>query len=160
MARRKSKLPENQEMDITSFMNLMVILIPFLLLNAVFTQLNVVGVERTGNRASASNAAPPALQLDVYVYNDRFVVDNRGRGTIATINFAVDTPDYKQLNEALHKLKTQHPTVNSAMLRVAENVSYQHLIRAMDATRIVITPKQNTAALFSDLQVASLAGTS
>jgi biopolymer transport protein ExbD len=44
MRSRSKNRDTNPELDITSFMNLMVILIPFLLLDAVFTQQAVLQV--------------------------------------------------------------------------------------------------------------------
>ena len=49
MRSRSKNRDTNPELDITSFMNLMVILIPFLLLDAVFTQLAVLQVSMPNN---------------------------------------------------------------------------------------------------------------
>ena len=46
---------ENPELDITTFLNLMVILIPFLLISAVFFAGHDPGVERTDRSRRSGN---------------------------------------------------------------------------------------------------------
>ena len=60
MRSRSKARDTNPELDITSFMNLMVILIPFLLLNAVFTQVAVLQVAMPND---GSGAAPEVKSL-------------------------------------------------------------------------------------------------
>jgi biopolymer transport protein ExbD len=157
--RMRGKRETNVELNITSFMNLMVILIPFLLLNAVFIQVSVLQVDQPGDGpSSASSDAPPPLVLDVYVYPDRFVVNNRGQsGNLGVIS----GQDFSALNTRLRELKSQYPQVNSATLRVEDGVTYQRVISTMDAVRIV-TSEQTQAIypLFPELQLASVEGAS
>ena len=75
--RMRGKRETNVDLDITSFMNLMVILIPFLLLNAVFTQISVLKIDLPGSAPNSAEAPkPPPLILDINVYADRFEVNN------------------------------------------------------------------------------------
>lgn len=55
MRSRAKNRDTNPELDITSFMNLMVILIPFLLLDAVFTQLAVLQISMPSGAGAASD---------------------------------------------------------------------------------------------------------
>ena len=156
--RMRGKRESNVELDITSFMNLMVILIPFLLLNAVFTQVSVLQVDQPSDGGAASTAAAPTLILDVNVYADHFVVSNRANHTdLATIQGL----DYSALNTRLRELKGQYPRINSATLRVEDGVPYQQVISTMDAVRVVISEKTNAVyPLFPELQLASVEGAS
>jgi biopolymer transport protein ExbD len=156
--RMRGKRESNVELDITSFMNLMVILIPFLLLNAVFTQVSVLQVDQPSDGGAASTAAAPTLILDVNVYADHFVVSNRANHTdLATIQGL----DYSALNTRLRELKGQYPHINSATLRVEDGVPYQQVISTMDAVRVVISEKTNAVyPLFPELQLASVEGAS
>lgn len=154
MRRRSRGQRDTQvELNITSFLNLMVILIPFLLLNAVFIQVSIVSVDQPS--ASTSTAqTPPELLLDVLVYPDRFVVNNRNQqGHLGVI----EGNNYDQLNQLLREIKTQHPKVNSATLNVADVVDYQRIISTMDAVRIIKSDRTDAKyPLFPELQLTTL----
>jgi len=154
MRRRSRGQRDTQvELNITSFLNLMVILIPFLLLNAVFIQVSIVSVDQPS--ASTSTAqTPPELLLDVLVYPDRFVVNNRNQqGHLGVI----EGNNYDQLNQLLREIKTQHPKVNSATLNVADVVDYQRIISTMDAVRIIQSDRTDAKyPLFPELQLTTL----
>ena len=154
MRRRSRGQRDTQvELNITSFLNLMVILIPFLLLNAVFIQVSIVSVDQP-SASSSSTQTPPDLILDILVYPDQFVVNNRNQnghfGVIAG-------KDYAQLNQLLREIKTQYPKVNSATLNVADVVDYQHIISTMDAVRIIQSDRSDARyPLFPELQLTTL----
>ena len=88
--RKRRHRESNVELDLTAFMNLMVIMIPSLLVNAVFTQVNVLNVDQPGDGApqSAQAAIKPTLTLDVEVFPDKFVINNRGQGQLADLRRA------------------------------------------------------------------------
>ena len=154
MRRRSRGQRDTQvELNITSFLNLMVILIPFLLLNAVFIQVSIVSVDQPSTSSSPAQT-PPELQLEILVYPDQFVVNNRtqnGHIGVVTGN------DYSKLNQMLRELKTQYPKVNSATLNVADSVDYQRIISTMDAVRIVKSDRTDAKySLFPELQLTTL----
>jgi len=155
--RKRRHRESNVELDLTAFMNLMVIMIPSLLVNAVFTQVNVLNVDQPGDGApnSAQAAIKPTLTLDVEVLPDKFVVTNRGQGPLAEIAGR----DYAQLNKVLLDLKTKYPLVKSATLRVDDTVKYQEIIYTIDAIRVVQSTKTgNNYSLFPDVQLAGVEG--
>ncbi|MEC7119270.1 MAG: biopolymer transporter ExbD [Pseudomonadota bacterium] len=154
MRRRSRGQRDTQvELNITSFMSLMVILIPFLLLNAVFVQVSIVSVDQPSN-AAGEIQTPPDFVLDILLHPERIVVKNRSNNTqLAEFN----TLDYAQLNQLMRELKTQHPTVSSATLNVDDRVSYQQIINTMDAVRIVrSTQTEAKYPLFPELQLTAL----
>ena len=156
--RRRRHRETNTELDLTAFMNLMVIMIPSLLINAVFTQVNVLNVDQSGDGAPQTAAATikPPLTLDVGVYPDKFVINNRGHGQLAEIV----GHDYAKLNAALVDVKRQYPAVSSATLRIDETVKYQDIIYVIDAVRIVQSGQTgNSYALFPNVQLAGVEGT-
>lgn len=155
MRRRRSRGQRDTqvELNITSFLNLMVILIPFLLLNAVFIQVSIVSVDQP-SAASSTAQTPPELLLDILVYPDQFVVKNRNQSDHLGV---IAGDDYGQLNQLLHELKIKYPKVNSATLNVADRVDYQRIISTMDAVRIVKSDRTAAKyALFPELQLTTL----
>ena len=157
MRSRSKARDTNPELDITSFMNLMVILIPFLLLNAVFTQVAVLQVAMPNDGSGAAPEVKKPLVLEVMVYKDRFLVADRQTGPMKTI--PVDDKgehDFKALNEYLREVKTQYPTVTDASILLEQSTVYNKLIQTMDAVRIinsVVNGKPTKYALFPDVSI-------
>ena len=156
MSSRKRRSTD-AELNITSFMNLMVILIPFLLLNAVFTQVAVlqVSLPKDGGGAAGNEPKKP-LVLEVMVYGDRFVVADRQTGPLKIIPKATEGHDFKALNDYLREVKTQNPTVNEATILLEQETSYDNLIHTMDAVRIIqseVNGKPTKYALFPEVGI-------
>ena len=158
MRSRSKNRDTNPELDITSFMNLMVILIPFLLLDAVFTQLAVlqVSMPNNGGAASADEKKPPLI-LEVMVYKDHFLVADRQTGPMKTIALNAKAQfDYAALNAYLRTIKTQYPLVTEASILLEQDTPYEQLIHTMDAVRIITsmeTGKPAKYALFPDISI-------
>jgi biopolymer transport protein ExbD len=71
VARRKNDPRKNvPDLDITTFLNLMVVLIPFLLLSAVFSQITVLQLNLPGAGA-AGNPNKKTFEVEVVVRKDR-----------------------------------------------------------------------------------------
>jgi biopolymer transport protein ExbD len=156
MSSRKRRSTD-ADLDITSFMNLMVILIPFLLLNAVFTQVAVlqVSLPKDGGGAAGNEPKKP-LVLEVMVYANRFIVADRQTGPLKTIPADSQGLDFKTLNDYLREVKTQHPNVNEATILLEQETSYDNLIHTMDAVRIIqseVNGKPTKYALFPDVGI-------
>jgi biopolymer transport protein ExbD len=151
--RLRSKSTEAQ-LDLTAFMNLMVIMIPSLLINAVFTQVNVLNVDQlTAGGVSDGEVVKPPLTLDVIIYADKILINNRGHGLIREI----PGHDFALLNRSLVDVKKQYPAVSSATLRIDEIVPYQDIVSTIDAVRIIQSQDTgNNYALFPNVQLAGL----
>lgn len=155
-SRRKSR-ETNAELDITSFMNLMVILIPFLLLNAVFTQLSVlqVNLPKAGGDSSSIEDKKP-LVLEVIIYQDRLIVADRQSGPLKTIPNKGDTPDLQSLSSFLKELKSNNPSVTEATILLEQRTPYESLVHTMDAVRMYDNTVSGVAiksSLFPDIGI-------
>ncbi len=158
MRSRSKNRDTNPELDITSFMNLMVILIPFLLLEAVFTQQAVLQVLMpNGDGAAADDTKKPPLVLEVMVYKDKFLVADRQTGPLKTISLNTKGEfDYKALNDYLRTIKTQYPLITEASILLEQDTAYEKLIHTMDAVRIVVSTETGIEAkyaLFPDISI-------
>lgn len=153
--RRRSRGQRNTqvELNITSFLNLMVILIPFLLLNAVFIQVSTVSVDQPSTTSSTPQT-PPDLILDILVYPDQFVINNRNQNGHFGV---VAGTDYAKLNQLMREIKTQYPKINSATLNVDDRVDYQRIVSTMDAVRVIKSDRTDAKyPLFPELQLTTL----
>jgi biopolymer transport protein ExbD len=153
----RSKKPVSEELNLTPFLNLMVILIPYLLLNAVFSQVAVLQVSMPNTGGAAGDEAKKPLVLEVMVYKDHFLVADRQTGPLKTLPVtAKGELDYKMLNEYLHSVKTQYPTITEASILLEQDTAYDKLIHTMDAVRIITSNasgKEAKYALFPDVSI-------
>ena len=139
MRSRSKNRDTNPELDITSFMNLMVILIPFLLLEAVFTQQAVLQVLMPSGEGAADDSKKPPLVLEVMVYKDKFLVADRQSGPMKTISVNEKGAfDYKALNDYLRTIKTQYPLFIPWMQCVLLSVPRQVVLHVMPCFLILV----------------------
>jgi biopolymer transport protein ExbD len=142
MYRHKSKkLKEtNAELNITAFMNLMVVLVPFLLMTAVFSQVSILNMNLpTGASEELPTEEEPPKALEVVLRADRFDVLERNSGLLKSIANTELGYDYVGLNTFLQQVKT-HPEFNTdtgITLLMEMDTEYDALIQTMDAVRLI-----------------------
>jgi biopolymer transport protein ExbD len=128
---------ESDELNITAFMNLMVILVPFLLITAVFSRLAVLELNLPNAQAQAQNEPPePELQLEITVRENSIEVGDRSAGTLSRIENAHDNYDLGKLSEYLQRVKRQFPDKADATLLLESDIPYQVVVEVMDTVRV------------------------
>jgi biopolymer transport protein ExbD len=133
--RRRHK--ETAELNITAFMNLMVILVPFLLITAVFSRLAVLELNLPNAQSQTQNEPPePELQLEITVRRDSIEVGDRAAGTLSRIQGADAGYDLGALSEYLQRVKRQFPDKADATLLLEPDIEYQVLVEVMDTVRV------------------------
>lgn len=135
---RKQHLSQPAEVNITAFMNLMVILVPFLLITAVFTRITVLDLDLPA-QASADNQQPPQepeLQLEVVVRQDVIEVGDRKRGLLRRIEVSEDGSDLQAVSEVLRQVKARHPDIRDVTLLLETDIAYERLVAMMDTLRV------------------------
>lgn len=152
--RRRRGPAEAQELNITAFLNLMVILVPFLLVTAVFSRLAIVEIALPVS-AHAADAEPPGLVLEVTIRDDRFEVADRG-GAPVLIPRREEGYNYKALSDVLKAVKAEFPDQTEATILLEPDIPYEVLIATMDAAMVgaVVQPGSVTAVeLFPRISV-------
>ena len=134
--RRRSK--ENIEMDVTTFLNLMVVLIPFLLITAVFSRIAIV--ELTVPESSGGpQIKQPGFRVEVIVREGGLEIGN-GKFVIAAIPKKDGEYDLKRLSKYIVSLKEDHPKTDAASVLLEPSIPYDYLIQVMDVVRSVEVP--------------------
>jgi biopolymer transport protein ExbD len=130
--RRRHK--EAPELEMTTFMNLMVVLVPFLLITAVFSRITIVELDLP----SAKGAAPatPTFRVEVVVREAGLEIMD-GAQVIAAIPKADDVYDLSKLSEYLVEIKRQYPEKEDASVLLEPDIQYDYLIQVMDTVRSV-----------------------
>jgi biopolymer transport protein ExbD len=139
--RRRSK--ETPDLDMTTFMNLMVVLVPFLLITAVFSRITIAELDLP----SANSAPPtaPTFRVEVVVRKAGLEITDGAR-VIAAIPKADGKYDLSKLSEYLVAIKREHPEKEDASVLLEPDIEYDHLIQVMDVVRSVETREGGQAA--------------
>jgi biopolymer transport protein ExbD len=135
------------ELNITAFMNLMVALVPFLLITAVFSRLTVLELNLPGSESVANPEQPPEFQLEITVRDDSIEVGDRNAGRLSSIENIASGYDLEKLAAFLLRVKQQFPDKVDATLLLEPNISYQVLVEVMDTVRVVERRSETTNAL-------------
>lgn len=124
------------ELDITAFMNLMVILVPFLLITASFSEISVfkLGLPHASDEL-VSKLPDKELQLEVIISEKSLVVADTNRGPLKVIENTTDGYELEQLSGFLKILKTRYPDKKNILILSQQNTHYQSVIDVMDAVR-------------------------
>ena len=138
--RRKGGRRANQEtaeLNITAFMNLMVILVPFLLITAVFSRLAVLELNLPGSSTEPADPQEQTFQLEVIVRKDKIEVGDRNQGLLGVYpNTEEGEYDYNALSEKLSQLKKRYPSKTDAAILLEQDIEYDTLVQIMDRVRV------------------------
>ena len=131
---RRARQKQVAELNVTAFMNLMVVLVPFLLMMAVFSRITVHELSLP-SASQASEQEPPSLQLEVIMRTDHLVIADRRRGPLHRIPNTGEGYDLGTLGERLLEIKRGAPSIDQATILLEPQVDYQSLIWVMDVLR-------------------------
>jgi len=127
---------ETAELNITAFMNLMVILVPFLLITAVFSRLAILELNLPGSSSEPVEPQDQAFQLEVIVRADKIEVGDRNQGLLGIYPNTADGYDYDALSTKLAELKHRYPGKTDAATLLEQDISYDTVVQVMDRVRI------------------------
>ena len=158
MSRRhhyKTKSKEPPELDITTFLNLMVVLVPFLLITAVFSRITIVELDIPSGAAGSNNK--PKISVEVIMRENRLELGN-GVGVIAKLPNVDGKHDIVKLSGFLQKIKSNYPDKNDATILIEPDIEYDQMVRVMDAVRSAELEQEGSVellkvALFPDMSL-------
>jgi len=153
---RREKHPA-AELNITAFMNLMVVLVPFLLMTAVFSHITILDLNLP-DPSSADSKKPktPPYELRITIRKSSLnLSDNRG-GLIKRVKKTNKQHNYAALKEALKQVKARLPKKTTITILAEKNTEYNDLIQVMDTARSYQTTYEGElvfAELFPDISI-------
>ncbi len=136
MKRRRLR-KEPAALEVMGFINLIVVLVPFLLSTAVFSRLAVMELQLPAGNAVLDQVEPGRLQLEVVVRRDALEVGDRVGGLIQRIER--DGAEIKVLSGLLVQIKSRFPEQRDASLLAEADTSYDDLVQVMDTLRATVT---------------------
>ena len=137
---RKHRLASDKELQIITFLNLMVILIPFLLMTTVFAKMAVIELTPPAASSEQPDQPPPVkkdeaagFRLTIALLDDEINVLN-GETTLGVYKKNADwTYDLTGLPPLLSQLKRQNPRENDAVILSRPDIPYMIVVEIIDA---------------------------
>jgi len=130
---------ETAHLDVTAFLSLMVILVPFLLITAVFSRMTIVEIH-TADGDSGGSSPPDSLQLQVVVRNHVIEVNHRGLEKMERIARTPAGSELKSLATLADELKARFPDSLEATVLIEPQIPYDVVVQVLDVIRIKLEP--------------------
>ena len=159
---RRKKAQVVAELDITAFMNLMIVLVPVLLLSMVFTRITVIDIRLPNpSTGELEPIDPETLQLEVIIRDDALVLADTNAGPIERFAMSEDGEhDYKGLSALLQGIKqkiiSDGVEKRDITILSEEGTPYQVLVSVMDSVRsypAVVAASVVEAELFPEIAI-------
>ncbi|MFT5593542.1 MAG: biopolymer transport protein ExbD [Oceanicoccus sp.] len=155
--RRHKKIQQEAELDITSFMNLMIILVPVLLISMVFNHITVLELRLPlEEELQKQDLNPDDLSLEVIVRESGFNV-MLGPLPIEAIAKKDNKFDLNRLSTVLQGMKKKLGRERTDIVILSEpDIDYQVLVGVIDTAKTfpaVIAASVVDAVLFPDVSL-------
>ena len=158
--RRKGGRRQNEdtaELNITAFMNLMVILVPFLLITAVFSRLAIIELNLPGSSNEPVDPQEQVFQLEIIVRKDKIEIGDRNQGLLGIYPLTEEGEyDYEALSNKLSELKGRYPNKTDASILLESDIEYDTLVQVMDRVRVEEEIEEDSVVrndLFPDISI-------
>ena len=134
LKKRRIAHRKEAELEVTPFMNMMMLLVCALLASVVFTKITVIDLDFPAGSGSGEIDAEQ-VHLEVIVRNDQLVVaDGRG-GAFKTLPLVDGAQDLKGLSLVMRELKRRMPEKRDIVILLDSDTNYQTLVSVMDRVR-------------------------
>lgn len=159
--RIRKRKSEDPDLEITSFMNLMIILVPVLLMSMVFSHITVLDLKLPDIITGGAASSPTENQmLELVILPDRLVVNYPAGAPLKTVLKKDGVYDFKLLSEVLQEvkrlLKDQGIEKRDIFILSQPDTDYQTLVSAMDTVRsfkAVVAASLVEAELFPEISL-------
>ena len=142
----KRRVKADVDLDMTTFLNLMVVLVPFLLITAVFSRITIVELSLPSSTGGAEDFEPK-FRIEVVVREEAIELGD-GHRKITTIPKVDDEYDLVALSEMVLLLKQANPEKRTRKLPspIRKAVSSLRHGSAARVTTMVVTPPAKVSA--------------
>jgi biopolymer transport protein ExbD len=127
---------DTAELNITAFMNLMVILVPFLLITAVFSRLAILELNLPGSSTEPVDPQEQTFQLEITVRTKQIEVGDRNVGALGVYPNSATGYDFEALSTKLSDIKKRYPEKTDAAILLEAEIPYDTLVQVMDRVRV------------------------
>lgn len=153
---RRKMVKDVVELNITAFLNLMVILVPFLLITAVFSRITILELNLPPKNARAVQQDQVKLQLELVIRPDSFEIRDSNLGRIKFLPRDTIQTDWSSFTQLLVDIKSRFPDENNITLLIDQQVNYKTIIEAMDrvsSAEVVNITELEVVELFPNISI-------
>lgn len=153
----KRRHHEAKDLELTTLLNILIVLVAFLLLSAVFSKITI---QELNMPPQGGGAAPvvnkPPVTIEVIIRKNALEI---GDGKLVTDTIPKVGPEYdiKELSKRLKLLKDNNMEKKDVILLVEPDVDYATMISVMDGVKFVsfvtANDKKRTITLFPNVTV-------
>ncbi len=157
----KKRVEAAVELNITAFMNLMVILVPFLLITAVFSRITVLELNLPALNAKENQQDKIKLQLELVLRKNSFDVQDANLGVIKRFARSNEETRWDKFTDILVEIKSRFPEEKNITLLLEPGINYKTLITVMDHVRtadVVQFTTVETVELFPNISIGDAPG--
>ncbi|MBP5990138.1 MAG: biopolymer transporter ExbD [Piscinibacter sp.] len=146
-------------LEVTAFINVIVVLVPFLLSTAVFSRLSVIELSLPAKNSGVEQLKVDDLKLEVVIRPDALDVGDRIGGLIQHIPNNAQGYDLASLATLIQQVKAKFPDTRTATVLAQPNTSYDVLVHVMDSVREGVPAgadphaKGSAVELFPDISI-------
>lgn len=146
------------ELNITAFMNLMVMLVPFLLVTAVFSRMTVLELNLPVlDQAQQNSAEKVDLMLELVVRETSFDIQDANLGLIHKIERTATQDNWKLFSKVMMEIKSRFPEERDMLLLFESKITYKTMIEVMDHVRsmeVVNLATVESVELFPNISIS------
>lgn len=161
MRRLAKRSGEHADVDVTSFINLVVVLVPVLLMGMVLSHITVLDLKLPDIAAASSDPAEPPAQLELVIRDDYFDINYPAGIRLKRIEkTAAGKYNYESLTLYLQEIKRQLSEKGiekrDIYLLSEKKTDYQTLVAVMDTVRsyrAVVAASVVNAELFPEVSL-------
>jgi biopolymer transport protein ExbD len=154
--RQRRKRDSASDIDVTAFLSLLVILVPFLLISAVFSRITILELQPATDQSRRPSPHDP-LQLQLVVREAGIEVSYLGLEEPLRFPRTENGSELEALARLMDELKRSHPRSTQAALLLEPQISYDTLVQVMDSVRLkrqLLGETLQTRALFPAISLA------
>ena len=134
------KPTDDAELDVTAFLNLMIVLVPVLLLSLTFTQITVLEIKLPELTGGFASSADPHSKLEVVIDEKAIKVFYPSRTMVQKIDASTAEDgskvyDFEKLSLVMRALKEKLEDKKDVLILSSPGIGYQNLVSTMDAVK-------------------------
>lgn len=123
-----------EDVNLIPLLNIFTIVIPFVLLTAVFAKTAIIDIFLPQERAGvAEKSSAPAEVFTIMVTERGFQLGGIGRGVV--VPKKEGKYDVETLREEVVKVKDAHPSHEEVIIMLKSDIPYDLVVQVMDAAR-------------------------
>jgi len=156
----KRQNTDDAEIDVTSFMNLMIVLVPVLLMSMTFTKITVMEINLPELGGGPSSSSLDQSQLEVMVRKTGMQVFFPTGSLVKDIPLLEDgKQDFQTLSLVMREIKLQVADKQDALILLTKDLEYQTLLNTMDTVKsyqTVVVASVAEVELFPQISLGDL----